>query len=197
MTNAPQSPQYPEYPQNPQGGNKYGTAGYDPNQNFELTKPPQVDRLFQLTMASFVLYLISSVVGIVALFSDSTREVIREELESQGVASGAELDQFVNAGLIGGAVVMVIPLVIAIAGYALVLLGIKKRWGWSRILGIVLAILGTLFTAYGLRPTPEVTAAGGMYAVNLILGLLFIAVNVYWLVLAFNGKVAAWLGRRG
>ena len=33
---------------------------------------------------------------------------------------------------------------------------------------------------------------GAMAIVGLILNVLFLVVNIYWLVLAFNGRVAEW-----
>lgn len=185
MTNAPQNPQYP------QDGNRYGTTGYNPNQSFEMSKPPKVDRLFQMTLASLAIYVISGLLGLFAAFSAEGREAARAELEGQDLG-GMSVDQAITAGVVVAVVIALVILLVAVIGYVLVLLGIKKRWGWSRIFGIVLAILGIIFTLIGLF-------SGGsavMVILNVLLGLAFIAVNVYWLILAFNGQVAAWMSRR-
>lgn len=187
MTNAPQNPQYPE------PGNKYGTSGYDPNQNFEMSKPPQVDRLRKMTLASMAIYLLSGVLGIIYFFSGSGREAMQQQLEGQDLG-GLSVDDALMAGAISATVVSVLLMAVALVLYILVLVGIKKRWGWARIIGIVLAILGVLFVGIGLfSGTPM---AGGLGILVLVLDVLFVLVNIYWLVLAFNGKVGAWFARR-
>ena len=189
MTNAPQNPNYPQDPQYSPAGNRYGTAGYDPNQNFEMTKPPQINRWFQVTVASFVIYVLSTVIGMVMLFTDSGQAQLRESLQGQDTG-GVPMDDLVAMATVSGVVFAGLILLVAVVLYVLVLLGIKKRWGWSRILGIILAIVGILFTAGGFF------TGGGLSIIDVVLGLLFIVVNIYWLILAFNRSVAAWMSRR-
>ncbi|WP_156125541.1 hypothetical protein [Kocuria sp. ZOR0020] len=208
LTNAPQDPQYPQQPQNPQysqnapyaqGGNKYGTAGYDPNQNFEMTQPPRINRWFQVTVASLVLFLVYSALGVAMLFHSDYAQLFRDQFAESGqtLPQGMNMDDMVAASQIGGAVFLIIFALLGLVIYALVLLGIKKRWNWARILGIVVAILTTLYFAWNLISSLTMASAGGMLAiVSIVVLLILVLVNVYWLILAFNRSIALWMSRR-
>lgn len=194
MTHAPHN----GYPENPQGGNKYGTAGYNPDQNFEMTKPPQVNRLFQMTMASLLLFLLINVLSIAALFQPGMRDTLATQLEESGQAlpQGMSMDEFVTFSQISGAITFGILVLLGVVIYALVLLGIKKRWGWARILGIIAAIIGVIYALWTIIASLGATV-GVLDIIAVLLTVVFAAVGVYWLILAFNGQVAAWLARRG
>ncbi|MDO5618174.1 hypothetical protein [Kocuria sp.] len=199
MTNAPQNPDYSQNPQYAQAGNKYGTAGYDPNQNFEMTEPPRIKRWSQATVGSLLLFLLFIVIGIIALFQPEARDLFRQQFEDSGQAlpQGMSMDDMVAASQIGGAVVFAIAAVLGLVVYALVLLGIKKRWNWARILGIVVAIVATLFFAWNLISSLAIVGASGALGIgSVLITLLLVVVNVYWLILAFNRSIATWMARR-
>ena len=64
------------------------------------------------------------------------------------------------------------------------------------ILGIVLVIISIVLslggTGIGIALGVPLTAGGALGVVALLLSILQLAVDVYWLVLAFNRSVARW-----
>lgn len=202
MTNAPQDPQYPQQPHNaqyPPAGNKYGTSGYDPNQNFEMTKPPRINRWFQVTMASMILFLVYSAMSVAVLFQSDYAQLFREQFEESGqpLPQGTSMEDMVTMSQVGGAVFLIIFALLGLVIYALVLLGIQKRWNWARILGIVVAILTTLYFAWSLISSLAMASAGGILAIlSIVVLFILVMVNVYWLILAFNRSIAMWMSRR-
>ncbi|MGC5048950.1 hypothetical protein [Micrococcus porci] len=201
------------YPQNPQGGqpapqygqpgqaapqygqpgegSRFGTQAYGaPGLQYgaPLAEPATFRTLLKLTLASAVVYVLSALPG---LFVDQDA-LVRDQLRAQG-KSAEQIDQAMqNAGMVSAmaGIGLVVWLLIALGLYALVYFGLRARKNWARVLGIVLAILGTLSAVFGLFRLGSFPA--GVMIASLVLSVLFIAVNVLWLVNAFNKDVAAY-----
>ena len=188
MTNTPQHGQGPEYGQD---GSRYGTAAYSPQQSFDRPKPEKVDALRKVAVLSLILAVVGSLLGILLAQTAAFQQDMIDYYRSMGLS--AELAEESASGGVASIVGGIVGLLITVALYLVVIIGLSKGKNWARILGIVFAIIGIVFTAVGLATSGTDMAIGGaMAVVGLILSVLFIVVNIYWLVLAFNGRVAEW-----
>ncbi|MDO4253668.1 MAG: hypothetical protein Q4C81_00740 [Kocuria sp.] len=193
MTNTPHDPQQ-DFSQT---GNKYGTANYQSGQNVDPTKPAQIKRWAQVTLASLGLFLLNMLLSIMTAFHPDTQEVLRAQFEGQEqtLPEGVTLDDWTNTMSASLAVFSAIIAVLGLLVYVLVLLGIRKRWGWSRVVGIVVCIIATLILAWSVVDSLA-QLGSGLTIVALLTSLLLVVVNVYWLILAFNSNVATWINSR-
>lgn len=183
--------------QQPQPGSRYGTAPYDPGRSFDQGRPAKVATLRTATVVSLAIWVISGVMGALLSLSPAFQDTLRQTYLDAGV-SQEQAEQ--AASLTGsiGVVFGIIILVIGLVPYTLILVGIPRRWNWARILGIVFAILSILYTVYSLISTAGILATVGALAiVSSIASLLFLIVNIWWLVLAFNRPIAQWFSARG
>lgn len=162
---------------------KFGTTGYDTPQNYGMNKPAEIRRLFIMTVVSFVLYLVPLSFILIVLLIPSAHEGV---IVGLGLEGGSEADVDSIISFIFFTVAFVFFAVVV--SYLLVLVGIKKRWGWSRVFGIVMAFFGIFYLLYNMLSAPSL--------LGIVLALLFIGVNAYWLVLAFNPKVVAWMSKK-
>ncbi|GAA3701980.1 hypothetical protein GCM10022377_14530 [Zhihengliuella alba] len=209
MTHDPQSPNpagqpgqpnRPDQPaQNPYGqsaggqpgqqpGSKFGTDAYDPNQyGGTAAEPKQFGLLKKVTIASAVLFVISFIAGLPAATDTA---MLREQMEATGAPVDESMLQMAQNMAIGTTVATA---VVGLALYALVIIGLYKRQNWARILGIVFAILSVLGGVWSLFNSGAVMAMGGVGVLSIVLGVITLIVNIYWLVLAFNPRVAEYL----
>ncbi len=202
MTNTPQGSSAPDHgqptpgPADGQLGNRYGTAAYDPQRSFEQGKPDKVSTLHRMTIASLAIWLISLIPSALMTLSPDYEERLRQTYVDGGMSQEMADQAASSAGVLGIATLGVM-LVLSLIPYILVLIGVPKGKNWARILGIVFCIIGIVFTAFGVVTSLGTLGDGGAMAiVGLLLSLLFLVVNIYWLVLAFNGRVAAWFKDR-
>lgn len=165
----------------PDAGSKFGTAPYDPNAvGGPMAEPPKFALLKKLTLVSLAIYVLS---GIVSLFPAMDEEMISQQLADQGLAvTEEELSMAVTGALIFAVVSLVIPVILYVVAY----LGISKVKNWGRILGTVFAALGTLISLSGLFGVGAMLDMGAIGVISLLLTLAFIAVNIYWFVVAFS-----------
>ena len=94
----------------------------------------------------------------------------------------------------GAGVVMTVLFTLIFVGlYLLVYFGLRKRRNWARITGIVFAILSVVVTLPGLLLTPLMGGSGMFF---ILVSVLSVAVNIWWLVLAFNRPISRYLQQR-
>ena len=175
-----------------QSGPKFGTEAYNANAyGGPIDEPRKYSLLKTLTLASFGLYLVSGIFGLIPMFTGEAEEVAREQMEGQDLG-GASVDDALAFGMAVAWVAILVPLVISIVLYLLVYFGLKNNKGWARILGIVMAIIGLLLTIGGLLI--DTAALGtGVGMIGLVVSIAWAAVTVYWLVLAFSSEVTGYL----
>jgi len=200
---APQQPygaaQQQPYPAPGQQDSKYGTAAYNPGAvGQEMGEPKGWARLKTLTLASLGLHLVSGVVGLASFNADTIRETTVAQLEAQGLTASDEMiDQSVELGMAFGIGTLVVSMVLGIILYLLVFFGLRGGKNWARILGTVLAAIGALYTLWGLTQIGiTLSIAPVMGTITLILSVLFVAVNIWWIVTAFSKDVNAYVRMR-
>lgn len=186
-------------------GARYGTQPYAPTYGAQpgitahgdLPEPPKHRRLLTLTLASAGLWALSL---LLLLFQrDTFSQAFRESMEQSGGADTgqqltaeelAQVTDLLTSLFIGTTVVL---LLIGLALYALVYFPLRKGKNWARILGIVLAIMGTLSALSGVFSF--VTTPGAVGVLASVLSLALVIVNILWLVNAFNPQVASYTGQ--
>ena len=182
------------HPQQEAPGSRYGTQAYTPQAQYDVMQEPKKYRtLLTLTLASLGLYVLNLLLSMLMTGDDKYRRYLEESATAGGQPLSAdELEQItsvMNLMMIG---TILVSGIIGIAMYLLVYLGLKKKKGWARILGIVFAILGVLSTA-GSLITIGATASGALLVALLLVSVAFLVVNVLWLVHAFAKEVTAYL----
>lgn len=175
-------------PPEQQPGGKFGTASYNPNAyGGPIEEPDKYRKLKLFTLISLGLYVISQAVGLILVASEGYRQQMIDDTIAQQEALGMPMTAEEAEGVIG--LITTVTLVFALIGaaiYLLVYFGLRANKNWARITGIVFAIIGTVFTAGSLL-------FGNLDVFTLILTLLWIVANIYWLVLAFSGDNARYL----
>ena len=153
-----------------QAGGKYGTAEYNPGQYTGMTeRPGTIDKLLKLTMTSLGIYVLSGIVGLIAVST----------IEMAGKAGG-----------VGGPTSSIISLIIGIALYLLVWTNLKKGKNWARILGTVFAAIAILGGLFGLIGTFVYPAPWNI--IMIVLALLKVVVDILWIVTAYKAPTSAW-----
>lgn len=176
-------------------GSKFGTSGYDPGASYNapIAEPKQYSLLKTMTLASFGLYVLSALVSMIPMLTGEAEDMARAELEGVDLG-GASVDDALAMGMVFAWGFVLVPLVIAVVFYLLVYFGLKNVKGWARITGVVMAIiglvvtLGTLLFGGGFEST--------LMIIGLIISLVWAAVTIYWLVLAFNSQVRDYMDQQ-
>ncbi len=178
-------------------GSKYGTFAYDPGAvGQELTEPKRLGLLRTLTLVSLAIYVLSSIISLILA---GNQDYLDAQLDAQaGLGVPREqLEEIVAASMMFAMVLAVVMLVISVVLYLVVFSGLKRARNWARILGTVLAALGTLFTVLGLTEIGAImSAAPGLGIATLVLSVALVAVNVWWIATAFSKDVNTYVRAR-
>ncbi|REE05238.1 hypothetical protein [Citricoccus muralis] len=180
-----------------QQGSKYGTGTYNPGEVGQpVAEPKSWGRLKMLTLASLAIYVVYS---IVSFLTSGNEDLLDAQLDAQagmGIPRD-ELEEIVEASMAFVMITAVVALVIAVVVYLLVYFGLRKGKNWARILGTVFAALGTLFMLYGLTTIGTMmSAAPGLGIATLVITVVFVLVNIWWLVTAFSKDSNAYVNSR-
>ncbi|MDO5494017.1 MAG: hypothetical protein Q4F53_10470 [Nesterenkonia sp.] len=176
----------------PEQHSKFGTHAYDPHAAYggPMERPKAFGRLRTLTIASMVVYLLS---GVTAIITSMDEDMVRAQLEMQGVESSQEaVDMMTTFGLVSGVLMVVVALIV----YLIVLMGLKKVKNWARILGTVFCGLGIIFTGFGMLGAGAMMEAGAVGIISLAISVIFLVINVLWLITAFSGVNNAYFADR-
>lgn len=185
--NTPQWGQPSPQGEDPSTGPKFGTEAYNP-QAFggPVEEPAKFRSLKIFTLVSGGLFLISGVMMLLMFNNDSFREAMIDDLmttyQEMGVAMERTEVESVYGWFSTGTTIFVLVL---LGIYALVYFGLRANKNWARILGIIFAIISVVFSVLGF--------AMGEINLSMLISLVWLGVNVYWLVLAFNSEVADYL----
>lgn len=202
MTNPPQdnNPQWGANPEGaPQSGgdnpyadqspSKFGTEAYHPNAyGGPVEQPDKFRKLKLFTLVSLAIFLFNQVVSFVMISSAEYRNEMINDLEQQMSATGQafdrdQLETYVDA-VVGVSVAIAL---IGVAIYLLVFFGLRANKNWARIVGIVFAMLGAVVSVAGF------VFGGASDIITVVVTLLWVGVNIYWLVLAFSPDVGRYL----
>lgn len=178
-----------QHPAQPVPGARFGTmpygAGMAPG---VVPEPPQHRRLLMLTLASAAVYLLSALPGFFNM--EAMRDFMREAaIQDPSVPAGdvEPMLEFIQRLTV---VSMIAGVILSLGLYALVYFGLRAVKGWARVLGVVLAILGSLNALMSLF---SFLLFDGLFGVLIsAAALAMIVVNILWLVTAFNGDEAAY-----
>lgn len=180
-----QAPQgAPQHGYGQQGG-KYGTSEYNPNQYTGMVeRPGLLDKLLKLTLLSAALYILWSVVSLIANSVTDLAAFYRE----QGLSS-EQAEAFASSGGVGSTI---IGLVIGLLLYFLVYRGLAKGKNWARILGTVFAALSILSYLFGIFGA---LMYGGLGIVLIVISIIAVVVNIMWIVTAFKAPNSAYFAQ--
>lgn len=143
--------------------------------------PGMFRALLGLTVASAILYAAMLLQGL----RPGAAEGIAATLPADAPRSPAMTAESIQGALTGSVWFAVL---LGLAGYALVLVGLVRRSNTARVIGAILAALAVFATLLG-AIRMFVFPAGDL-VLPLVLGLLFALVNAAWLVCAFNPGLA-------
>ncbi|MCY1157846.1 MAG: hypothetical protein MOP51_867, partial [Citricoccus sp.] len=185
------------YPAPGDQGSRYGTTAYDPGAvGQEMAEPKGWARLKTLTLVSLVIYVLTQVVGFLLSGSEAYMDAQLDAQSGLGIPR-EQLEETVQMSMAFAMVVSVVVLVIAVGLYLLVFFGLKRGKNWARVLGTVLASVGTLFTLGSLIGVGlMMSAAPGLGVATLVVTLALAAVNIWWIVTAFSPDVNAYMRAR-
>ncbi|MDO4918157.1 hypothetical protein [Kocuria sp.] len=170
-----------------QAGGKYGTTEYNPGQYTSAVERPAVfDRLLKLTMISLGVYVVSGILGMIAVNSIDFVLVYRD----MGMDSATATEMAGKVGGVGGPIGSIISLVIGIALYLLVWSNLKKGKNWARILGTVFAAISILGGLFGFMNIFIYPAPWNIIMV--LLTVVKIIVDILWIVTAYRAPNTAW-----
>lgn len=168
-------------------GGKYGTSEYDPNRYTGMIDRPAVfDRLLKLTLLSLGVYVLSSIIGMIA---NATTDLV-EAYRQMGVST--EMAEQMAGGPGTGWVTSIVSLVIGIVLYLVVYNGLKKGKNWARVLGTVFAALAILSGLFGLFGA---TIFGGLGILLIVVGVVQIIVDILWIVTAYRAPNSAYFAQ--
>lgn len=158
-------------------------------------RPDKAQALRSVAVTSLVLAVISQLASSLNGRTEAYRQDVTEYLQRLGL--GPEITQQSAAG--GGpgtAVGSILGLAILVGLYLLVINGLARRRNWARVLGIVFAMISVAIGIGGLllSAVAEVPLVlGGLLGLlAFLLGLVLVVVDIRWLVLAFDRRVADW-----
>ncbi|WP_022871983.1 hypothetical protein [Nesterenkonia alba] len=173
-------------------GSKYGTEAYQPGAYSEdISQPPQYRQLLLWTLLSMGFYLAVQILGMVPIFTGEMQDILREDMAEVGTAE--EIDQLMELFALFGIGWYAFLAVAALILYLVVYFGLKNKKNWARILGIVLALLGLVFTLGELLLGVGTAFASATLIIGSLITLVWASVTVFWLILAFNGRVAKYI----
>lgn len=170
-----QSPQY-----QPQAGGQWSGAAAPGAPAGALSG---LKRLRTLLFVSAGLYLLLAIAQIIGRTTMAYARSLQEASEMFGLDMGGAT----SGGLAFG-VGNIISWVVTLALYALVLFLLTRAPGPARIIGIILAILGSLGALFAFI---SAFTYGWAAILVVLVGLAFIAVNVLWIIQAIKAKPAA------
>ncbi|MCP3427276.1 hypothetical protein NBM05_14990 [Rothia sp. AR01] len=168
-----------------------------PAQRSGEPEPGRFTRLKAVTVWVFALHLVGSAWGLILIGSGATTEatmrMLRETpgaemLSEEQVRLQVQMSEWIAIGT------GVFGLVLAVAVFLLVYLGLRRRANWARIVGIVMAFVSLgmgIFQIVSL--VTESAFLGALGIVGPLLNLLSYAALIYWLVLAFHREVREFL----
>ncbi|WP_309080469.1 hypothetical protein [Zhihengliuella sp.] len=151
-----------------------------------MSQPFKFVLLQRLTILSGVLYTVSHLIGLPGAVYAA---LVITEIDSLGALAP---DPSVQAMAIAGAVT---SLLLTVAVYVAVVVGLVRRRNWARIVGVVCAVASIVLTVRGLLHVPAAPVTDGLGNLALILDLVAVPVNAYWLVLALSREVSEYLRR--
>lgn len=187
------------YENDPQPGAKFGTQPYDPGSvGGPVGEPKRFGLLKNMTIASYVLYALGLIVGMAAFTGQAAEDWIREFYSDPQFQMNDEDIEAVVDGL--GPLMIgfgIFGALFALALYLIVYIGLVKKKDWARITGIVFAVIGVLGTVATLPMylMMDFFLSSGAGIASLLLYVLYAAVSIYWIVLAFNAEVREYLAQ--
>jgi len=172
-----------------QADSKFNTTVYDSTKTYDSVqgRPKKFDKLRKLTVVSFILYLLSSVVGTIMAMDES---LLRRSLQETGALTETQIEDALEGTTTMSITVSIVMAAVATILYVVVLIGVSRAKNWGRVMGIILAIVGGIFTLSGSAMSiGDFTVAPVLLTVSTVIIVAWIVVSILWLITAFNPQV--------
>lgn len=158
-------------------------------------RPQKVEALRSVAVTSLVLAVISQLVSYLNGRTEAYRQDMTEYLIRLGLSPEVAQQPAPGSGP-GAALGTIFGAAILIGLYLLVINGLVRRRNWARVLGIVFALVSVAAGVGGLLLSAvadvPLVLGGLLGLLSLLLSVATLVVDSYWLVLAFDRRVAAW-----
>lgn len=171
--------------------NKYGTSPYSPTDMTNIGEEPRsARRTKSLVWVLMGLHLLSTIIGVVAMQAQGPAAYLEASLPP---GQYQELTPDMLDTMFG--VTLIMFLVVAAINLALFLvvgLGLRANRNWARFMGLVLAILFLLSSAYTLLFATNYGSQSGAMLLNTILSWVIVIVTIWWIIQALDKQTHRW-----
>ena len=171
--------------------NKYGTTPYAPTDINNIGTEPRSARLTKsLVWVLLILHVLAGVIGIVAMQADGPEAYLEAYLppnEFQAMTPEM-LDTAFAATLVMSIVMMALNVVL----FVIVGLGLRANRNWARFVGLVLAILFLISSAYSLLFATDYGNQSGMMLFGTIVNWFIVLVTIWWIIQALDKQTHRW-----
>ena len=168
-------------------GNKYGTTPYAATTMPDFGSEPRSSRLTKMLI--WPLLALNLVSSIITLMIDS-EEFVADSLPPEQLEqlTPEVMDSMVTMFTVTNIVTAVITLVL----FVIVGLGLRGNRMWARFVGLILAILFLLSSAYSLLLATDYGNLSGLQLATTILGWITVVLTVVWIVQAMSKSTSQW-----
>ena len=170
---------------------KYGTTPYSPTDKKNIGTEPRSARLTKsLVWLLMILHILSSLVGLVEMQSQGARAYLEAYTPTNEFQ---EMTPDMLDTMFGVTVVMfVVFAAINVVLFVIVGLGLKVNRNWARFMGLVLAILFLISSAYTLLFATSYGDQSGMMLFNTIISWVIVLVTIWWIIQALDKQTHRW-----
>ncbi|MDO5618175.1 hypothetical protein [Kocuria sp.] len=160
-------------------------------------RPRLVNALVGLTVLSLFLHVAGSIASIAALRSAPMLDALREQYSLAGVPADLMHDDALRNSLLASTLGNVVLGLLITSLFVVVLFGLLSGSDWGRWSGLTLTVAFLLWNVWRVLPWSATASAPGIYGhFAVILAIVFMAVNLLWLSVAFTKPVVLWFRGR-
>ena len=171
--------------------NKYGTTPYSPTDMKNIGTEPRSARLTKsLVWVLMILHLLSAMIGLVAMQSQGATAYLEAYLPPNEFQ---EMTPDMLDTMFGVTMVMFVGFaVVNLVLFVIVGLGLRANRNWARFMGLVLAILFLISSAYALLFATDYGDQSGMMLMNTIVSWVIVLVTIWWIIQALDKQIHRW-----
>lgn len=171
--------------------NRYGTTPYSPTDMNNIGDEPRSSRLTKrLVWVLMILHVVTGVIGVVAMQAEGPEAYLEAYLppnEFQNMTPEM-LDTVFGATL----VVAIVMLAINVVLFVIVGLGLRANRNWARFMGLVLAILFLISSAYSLLFATDYGDQSGLMFFGTIINWVIVLGTIWWIIQALDKQTHRW-----
>ena len=171
--------------------NKYGTTPYSPTDMTNIGNEPRSARLTKsLVWVLMILHVLAGVIGIVAMQTAGPAGYLEAYLPPNEYQ--AMTPQMLDTAFAATLVMAIVLLAINVVLFVIVGLGLRANRNWARFMGLVLAILFLISSAYSLLFATDYGAQSGMMLFSTIVNWVIVLVTIWWIIQALDKQTHRW-----